>query len=141
MGGWLLLAGILFAVLVVPFLIIVFLLSSTSTRLPVDQEALLHSHEIITALQQSPSGSQPKALPDYLANCHNFLRERLQINRNQYTLTVTAAFDPNDPSFGPAGGSFNGSRDATVAVQFPDESEVELYFYGGTYENCRIPNP
>ena len=137
---WLLvtLLSVLCAGVVASFLIPAFLFSRVPSRLPVDQEAFLRAQEVISVLQQPPVINQAMVLPSYLANCHDFLRDRLQVNRDQYTLVVTGAFDPADPGFQPAVNVMNASRDASVAVQFPGGSLAELYFYNGTYESCRI---
>jgi hypothetical protein len=139
---WLLAVGIICVVLVVPFIIFALAFRATFPRLPVNQEALLRAQEVIATLQQPQSSNRLNEAPDYLANCHDFLRKKLLAHRSQYSLVVTGAFDPDDPNIRPAGiYSFNGSRDASVVVQFPDGSEAELYFYAGAYESCRILNP
>ncbi len=107
-------------------------------RISVEHEAIQLAQEALKSVKVAPVAQSVGYWAEFI-NCKKFLRERLEFNENQYTLTVTAAFDPNDPRFSSAGVMYaNGSRDAEVMVQFPDGTEVKLYFYAAWWEGCTV---
>lgn len=105
-----------------PILVIATLFSNYPAYLPVKERALRSAQEALANIEDVAPAGIAYGIATYHPDCYDFLREHLEAN-DQYTLVVTAAIDP-------------GSWDATVAVRFVDKSEVELYFYQGTWESC-----
>lgn len=134
---WLLVPlGIIAAVFLCrPLLIVILITSNPSFAVPVEDKALQRAQEVLSAIKDVPNEG---VIATFHADCYAFLGRQLEAGGNEYELTVTAAFDPDDARFLPAANFVNGSWDATVLVHFFDESEVELYFYAGTWEGCKV---
>jgi hypothetical protein len=109
------------------------------TRISVEAEAIqAASTEIATIAQQGVAARLATIVPD-LAKCQGVLRDIFADSKGQYTLAIKNAFNANDPRFASKGmNSPIGNREAIVSVTFSNGAVVELYFYNGTPEGCKI---
>jgi hypothetical protein len=136
--GWLFaFLGCMGTLLALPFIaaFVLYSRSSPSPLLPVEDRAIQRVHVVLADIRNTSLNSLATSVTNF-PDCYTFLYENLQ-QHNQYELILKAAFDPNDPRFPVYA---NGSWDASVEVHFPDGQAVEIYLYGGTWENCKIIN-
>jgi hypothetical protein len=68
--------------------------------------------------------------------CPVLLREYMVKNNNQYTMYVAAVFGDNGT---PIPGT--GTDAVLINVVFPDESRIQMQFYGNIFETCHKLDP
>jgi hypothetical protein len=134
----LIIAAVIGTVCILPVALLIMFFGDFPERLSVEDEALQLAQEALATIGQSSTVTPASYIATYSPDCYAFSRERLKSNNYQYILKVTAAFDPNDARFASYVKYSNGSRDAEVAVRFPDGGEVRLYFYAAHWEGCTV---